>query len=145
MPLFDARLELRDQSLQLRHAIMEGNEAFGGGGKELGAAVSLAGSTSVVEFVDFVSNTQRGVGAGAVLASGSNASFSFARFDLNRNLGLGAGVLTASAGSRVVLLHSQFRGNSVENQMGIEKATEGKVSHYGPPVAGTVFRPYCMP
>jgi hypothetical protein len=116
---FDARPALDEQSLALRKVSVERQEVFGGGGKDLGAALSLIASTLDVESVDFVGNTQRGVGAGVVFAVASNASFLFARFELNRNLGLGAGVLTASARSRVVFSHAQFLDNFAEDQMGL--------------------------
>ena len=119
MPQFDARPQLHNQSLSLRHVRLEGNEAFGGGGTDLGAALSLAASMLGVESVDFVGNTQRGVGAGVIFAAASNVTVAFARFEQNRNLGLGAGVLTASAGSRVAFSHAQFLGNAADNQMGL--------------------------
>ena len=88
-------------------------------GTDLGAAISLTGSTCVVEAVDFVDNVQKGVGAGVIFAAASNVTVSFARFEQNRNLGLGAGVLAASAGSRVAFSHAQFLGNVADNQMGL--------------------------
>jgi hypothetical protein len=117
---FDARLDLHNQSLSLRHVRVERDEAFGGGGTDHGAAMSLTGSTCAVESVDFVGNTQRGTGAGVVFATASNMSFSFVRFEENRNLGLGTGVLAAAAGSRVAFSHAQFLGNVAENQMGLQ-------------------------
>jgi hypothetical protein len=119
MPSFDERPELHNQSLSLRHVRMEAQVAFGGGGTDHGAAMSLAGSTCALESVEFVGCTQRGVGAGVIFAVGSNVTASFAVFEDNRNLGLGAGVLTASAGSRVAFSHAQFLGNFADNQMGL--------------------------
>jgi hypothetical protein len=119
LPRFDARPQLRQQSLALRHVRVEGHEAFGGSGLDHGAALWLTVSTCAVESVDFVGNTQRGVGAGVVYAVTSNATFLFARFEDNRNLGLGAGVLVASAGSSVAFSHSQFLGSVADNQMGL--------------------------
>jgi hypothetical protein len=119
LPWFDVRAELNEQSLALRHVRVEGNEAFGAGGKGLGPALSLTASILDVESVDFVGNTQRGVGARVIFMDSSNATFSFARFEQSRNLGRGAGVLGASAGSRVEVSHSQFLSNFVENQMGV--------------------------
>jgi hypothetical protein len=117
--LFNARPELHNQSLSLRHVRVEENVAFGGGGTDHGAAMSLVGSTCAMEVVDFTGNTQRGVGAGVVFAAASNATISLALFEKNQNLGLGAGVLSASGGSRVAFSHAQFLSNFVENQMGL--------------------------
>jgi hypothetical protein len=130
MPWFDVRAELKQQSLVLRHVRVEGNEAFGGGGEGLGAALSLNASTLDVESVDFVGNTQRGVGAGVIFAVNSNATFSFARFEQSRDLGRGAGVLAAAAGSCVVVSHSQFLRNFVEDQMGFNAQYYAKFLHY---------------
>jgi hypothetical protein len=124
LPQFHGRPELHRQSLSLRHVLVEANEAFGGGGKALGAAFSLTASTASVESVNFVGNTQRGVGAGIAFATGSNVTFSFVRFEGSRNLGLGAGVLVAMDGSRVEFSHSQFLGSFVENQMGLPEDEE---------------------
>jgi hypothetical protein len=124
IPQFHEVPELDRQSLLLRHVRVEANEVFGGGGKELGGAISLITSTCNAEYVDFVGNTQRGVGGGVVYATGSDVTFSFVRFGKNRNLGLGAGVIAAVAGSRVTLSHSLLLENFAENQMGI-LGTEG--------------------
>jgi hypothetical protein len=125
MPQFDVRLALHEQSLALRHVQVEDNEAFGGGGEDLGAVLSLDASTLDVQSVDFVGNTQRGFGAGVIFAVASNASFDFARFEQSRNLGLGAGVLSAAAGSRVAFSHSHFRSSFAENQMGLVPRADG--------------------
>jgi hypothetical protein len=116
---FDARPELNNQSVTLRHVRTEGNEAFGGGGKELGATLSLMASTASLESVELVGNTQRGFGAGAIYSAGSNTTAIFSLFEQNLNSGVGAGVIAASSASRVVVSHSQFRGNAVAYQMGL--------------------------
>jgi hypothetical protein len=126
LPIFDARLELQQQHLGLRHVRVLGNEVYGGGGKDLGASLSISTSMCSAESTDFVGNTQRGVGAGVAFVVSSNASFSFARFETNRNVGLGAGVLAASAGSRVVFSNSELLGNVVNNEMGVMRFPEGK-------------------
>ena len=120
MAQFEMRPQLHNQSLSLRHVWVEEHTVFGGGGTDLGAAISLTGSTCVVEAVDFVDNVQKGVGAGVIFAAASNVTVSFAHFEQNRNLGLGAGVLMASAGSRVAFSHAQFLGNVADNQMGLQ-------------------------
>lgn len=65
LPLLDSQLELTDsRSLELRMVRVAGREAFGGGGTGLGAGMSLqAGSQCRAEHVEFVGNTQRGIGA----------------------------------------------------------------------------------
>jgi hypothetical protein len=119
MPRFDEKLQLTAQSLLLRHVRMEAIEVFGGGGSDLGAAISLTDSTCHVGAVEFLGNTQRGVGAGVIFAVGSNATIDFSLFENNRNLGLGAGVVAASAGSRIAVSNSEFRGTVVDNQNGV--------------------------
>ena len=121
-PPFDARLNLYRQSLSLRHVRAEVQVAFGGGGVDHGAVMSLVGSTCALESVEFTGNTQKGVGAGVIFAVGSNVTASFVLFADNRNLGQGAGVIAASAGSRVAVSHSQFTGSYVEKGA---MATEG--------------------
>jgi hypothetical protein len=116
LPLFDMRPNLSSQSLILRAVRMEAHHASG---TDHGAVISLAASTYRAEFVEFIGNTQNGVGAGVIFAVNSTVSVSSSVFKLNRNLGLGAGVITASSGSRVVLSHSQFLGNLVENRKGL--------------------------
>jgi hypothetical protein len=68
MPWLDARPELRNQSLSLRHVRVGAQVAFGGGGTDHGAAMSLTASTCALESVEFVGNVQKGVGAGVIFA-----------------------------------------------------------------------------
>jgi hypothetical protein len=126
MSQFEMRPQLHNQRLSLRHVRVEAQVAFGGGGTDHGAAISLAGSTCALESVECVGNTQKGVGAGVIFAAGSNVTASFVIFADNRNLGQGAGVIAASAGSRVAFSHAQFLGNFADNQMGFQKESSRK-------------------
>jgi hypothetical protein len=119
MPQFDAGIEFNQQNLSLRHVKVQNHEAFGGGGKDLGAAFSLIAAVCHFQSVDFLDNAQTGVGAGVIYATGSSVNFAFVRFDRNRNDGIGAGVLTASAGSHILFSHSQILGSQVENKIGV--------------------------
>jgi hypothetical protein len=130
MPQFNARPELHKQSLSLRHVRVEAHTAFGGGGTDHGAAMSLSESTCALESVEYIGNTQKGIGAGVIFAVGSNITASFAMFKESRNLGQGAGVIAASAGSRVAFSHAQFLGNVADNQMGLLGQKISAIGHW---------------
>ena len=115
MPRFKEQPRLVDQSLTLRYVRIEGHEVLGGGGTDLGAAISCTGSTLNMEYLEVTGNTQRGIGAGFIFSEGSNITLATSVFETNRNLGLGAGVLYACAGSTILVTHTQFTGSTIDS------------------------------
>lgn len=119
MQRFEAQPRIVGQSLTLRYLRIESHEAFGGGGSELGAAISCAGSTFKAEYLQVMGNTQKGIGSGVIFSDNSRVSIVGSVFQSNRNLGLGAGVLYAIEGSTVEVANTHFKGNTVTNEINL--------------------------
>jgi hypothetical protein len=113
----------KHQSLVHRYMRVAGTEVFGGGGKNLGAVLSLHASTYHARYVDFVRNKQYGVGAGAIFAVSSNLTISFAVFEGQENLALGAGAVALASQSHLTVLHTQFSANEYNNIVGAVDST----------------------
>eukprot|EP01045_Picozoa_sp_COSAG04_P002268 COSAG04_NODE_81_length_27945_cov_46.142821_11_plen_378_part_00 len=116
-PLLETAPRLVNQSLTLRYVRLEDHVAFGGGGTDLGAVVSCKYSTLLLEYVEAVYNTQKGVGAGTIFVEGCSATIASSAFDGNHNRGLGAGAIYALAGSTVEVSFARFAGNTHEREI----------------------------
>lgn len=123
-PPLDIRARLDGQALLLRNLRVEGNEVLGAGGLNLGSVLTVAAASSLsVEYVEFVGNVQKGVGAGVIFAlDNSTVTVGFSAFEQNRNDGYGSGAIYASS-STINVSMSHFKGHAVKRRLAGDTGT----------------------
>jgi hypothetical protein len=109
LPQFDSSPALTGQSLILRHVRVENNDVSGSAG-----AITCVASALEAEHVEYVGNTQRGVGSAVIFADGSHVTVGHSKFENNVNVGLGAAALYGIAGSTLEVSDTQFTGGNLE-------------------------------
>ena len=105
----------------IRYAtVAHSRPAFGGGeGTDRGGGVTCIGSTLSTKYVDFVYNTQKGFGAGAIFAENASVSVVHGVVQHNRNTARGAGAVFATGKAIVTFTRVNFYNNSISDEMGI--------------------------